>query len=703
MVASGRMAYPNPHRAVVLLALLTAAGAAAAEEAGSPVEGYEGLFPPVPERSPVPDDPVRVCHDGACAVMGRAEALADGYTLIDLSDGWAPRIFHDGLTPGGHPRTNSFRQRFVDLANDRCDHDGEPLERWEANYLELYGIPPAVSLFLRRWRKDRESLECYADVDFDRIASFAGRVLFRGQPTAWIERERRLGTQVKRLMRSKRVKTPDDLAALGEAEAKLVGDHLEARQRVEAVHNVQKRLKCDRIWSPFRKIRPGREDRFTQEAVAWFERKHRIFGYGHLRGDVLAALATPPEVLNHRGLLRVIAEHIVSATGIVEDGTGAGDRDLVAQYTEQLARDVGIDTPEHALAWFDRVVSFDHLWVGVRFPPPPPYYSDQMDLQITIDRGDVWYDFPFDEKGRRRRQKRARRPRVTVSVDHEGVRIPLVRWPTTVGSWRQERVEDGYVYLRYKGSDVGPRLLHKVIAAPVWIPPETTPLTELLKKKKPHKKARKREWMVNYDETGPGYKSAYGLVAGYLMEQRCRRDGSKCWEIDHGIRIHGSADYMSILARYSHGCHRLYNHLAIRLYGFVLAHRLHKVRGEGALEYEREFEVTPRGESAPMQFKMELGTRGFRYELDPPLPVEVLEGSIQGKTEEPIEEYMRIPEKEYGGDAWVPQEGGDGTPPPDAGVSDTGPDAGVAAPAAPAEPAPPPEPPEPPVPTGVAP
>ncbi|MBI4767005.1 MAG: hypothetical protein HY787_20860, partial [Deltaproteobacteria bacterium] len=31
----------------------------------------------------------------------------------------------------------------------------------------------------------------------------------------------------------------------------------------------------------------------------------------------------------------------------------------------------------------------------------PEYYSDSMDLSVVIDRGDVWYDFPFDEKGRR--------------------------------------------------------------------------------------------------------------------------------------------------------------------------------------------------------------------------------------------------------------------------------------------------------------
>jgi len=694
------MSRSGPGLGAALVALLLSSNAAG-EEVTVALTDYPGLFPRVPARSPIPKDPVRVCTGGACGIMGSAEAAADGYTLIDLSDGWAPRIFLDGRTPEGKLRKNNFRERFVGLANDQVDHDGEPLERWEANYLELYGVPPSVSLYVKRWRKDRDNLACYDDVDLDRIRTFEGRVRFGAKPYAWVERAKRLKVQVRRLMRSKRLDTPEALEAVGKREAKLVADWREAQHRVDTVHNVQKRLKCDRIWSPFRRIKPGREGRITQEAIAWFERKHRIFGYGHLQGEVIEALATPADDLNHRGLLRVIAEHIVAATGIIEDGSVSEDRDLVKVYADLFAKEVGIETPALALAWFDRVVTFEGLRVGVRFPPPPPYYSDQMDLRITIDRGDVWYDFPYDHKGRRKRQKRERRPRVTLSVDHEGERIPLVRWRTTIGSWRKERVEDGYVYLKYKNSDVGERVMRKIIAAPVWIPPESTPLGELIKKKKPHKKAKKRVWMVNYDEMGPGYKSAYGLVAGYLLQHRCRRDGSKCWDIDNGIRMHGSADYMSILARFSHGCHRLYNHLAIRLYGFILNHRQHAVRGEGALDYQREFEYQPKSEEAPLPFKLELKTRGFRYNLDPPLPVLVLEGNVKGKVEEPIEEYMRIPEREYGFDAWVPPEGGEAERPPDAGVPPDGgvADAGGVPPAAvPDAGAPPPPPPLPAVP-----
>ena len=52
-----------------------------------------------------------------------------------------------------------------------------------------------------------------------------------------------------------------------------------------------------------------------------------------------------------------------------------------------------------------------------------------------------------------------------------GERVPLVRWRTTVGGWRAELAGDGQEYYRYKGSDIGPRVWHHVVAAPVWIPP----------------------------------------------------------------------------------------------------------------------------------------------------------------------------------------------------------------------------------------
>src|ERR1035437_5698986 len=93
-------------------------------------------------------------------------------------------------------------------------------------------------------------------------------------------------------------------------------------------------------------------------------------------------------------------------------------------------------------------------------------------------------------------------------------------------------------------------------------------------------KAVRSSWqrVVNYDELGPGYLSAYGVVAGYFVQPG--KAGKSDW--DNGIRAHGSSDYLSIYSSegYSHGCHRLPNHVAIRLYGFILRHRPMHVLGE---------------------------------------------------------------------------------------------------------------------------
>ena len=104
-----------------------------------------------------------------------------------------------------------------------------------------------------------------------------------------------------------------------------------------------------------------------------------------------------------------------------------------------------------------------------------------MDLSVEVDRGDVWYDFPWDPEGNPIPQPVSRRPRLVLYTTWEGQRIPLVRWGTTIGGWRSERIQ-GEDYYAYKGSDVGPRVWRHVLAAPVWIPPDSTPLSGLVTK-----------------------------------------------------------------------------------------------------------------------------------------------------------------------------------------------------------------------------
>ena len=64
----------------------------------------------------------------------------------------------------------------------------------------------------------------------------------------------------------------------------------------------------------------------------------------------------------------------------------------------------------------------------------------------------MFYDLPYDEKGERIPQERKKYPTFTLNVKHEGKKLPLIKWRTTIGGWRAEQATDGYEYYRYKGS-----------------------------------------------------------------------------------------------------------------------------------------------------------------------------------------------------------------------------------------------------------
>ena len=66
---------------------------------------------------------------------------------------------------------------------------------------------------------------------------------------------------------------------------------------------------------------------------------------------------------------------------------------------------------------------------------------------------------------------------------------------------------------------------------------------------------------------------------------------------------------------FSHGCHRLPNHLAIRLYSFILRHRKMRVIGDMPLGNERQF---LKGDEV---YEIRIPSQGYGYVLDPPLPV----------------------------------------------------------------------------------
>jgi hypothetical protein len=221
------------------------------------------------------------------------------------------------------------------------------------------------------------------------------------------------------------------------------------------------------------------------------------------------------------------------------------------------------------------------------------------------------------------------RPKIRVYVRHGREHIPLVKWGTTIGGWRTE-MHNGQEHWKYKNSPIGWTKWKYVVAAPVWFPPVGTPPRDLVKAAKIRGRWRT---VVKREESGPGYASAYGLVAALHTQER--RRGSVVEDVDHGIRTHGSVNYMSIMRYHSHGCHRLHNHLAVRLFTFIL--RRHRKLRLGQQRQKWTLPFKHRGK----RYVLHLDSKGYYYQLLPPVPVFVTRGRVMGKARQPVEGFMR--------------------------------------------------------------
>jgi hypothetical protein len=577
-------------------------------------------------------------------VVDADAARTRGLTLVELGDDWAPALFDDGQDPSGAVLPNHYRAVFTGLAGDRKDGDGQRLEAGEKNTLELYGVPPTLGVLRGRFLADAVRT---CDPTFDTV-----KLLAVDEITTWgaTTEQKELGKHHFREVRldAARAKAgAESLEALAEADPRYTKD-VKAHRRMEAERaafaEVEKRLACEGTLD-LAKHKAGVYDTPMRKAMFDFQQEHTVFDQADLKRSTLEALARPLLVNDFAALRRVLTERAVHAGRILEDGSskatfpgGDGARhpvpDLVTAATDAVMARLDLETPEDALAFFQRHPprDFRSLRVAVRFPPLPEYHAAQMELSAEIDRGDVWYDFPYDDKGVRVPQPREHFPTFTLYTRWRGERVPLVRWRTTVGGWRSELAADGQEYLRWKGSDIGKRVWRHIVTTPVWIPPTSSPLGSMVKEKKVNGMFVK---VTNYDETGPGYLSAYGLVAA--IHEQVIKGSEGVTYYDNGIRTHGSFDYMSLRGRFSHGCHRLYNNLALRLFTFVLQHRRARALGSVALGFRRTFWW--KGDV----FEMRLPSKGFYYELDPPLPVEVLEGRIMGARDKPVSGYVRKP------------------------------------------------------------
>ncbi|HXU05083.1 MAG TPA: L,D-transpeptidase [Polyangia bacterium] len=667
---------------VIALGVAAVGGCHRRKPAPAPAPRTAAAPPVKPARASIPQrKPMDALADGETYVyengVARREkieaARAAGYLDVNLGDRWAPYILQDGEGPDA--KINAYRETFAKLANEELNADGDAPRPGEHNYLEVFGIPPSLSVLAARAKATVVPAyeDCVDAVDRQGLEQWTGDVIYLDrdrarreydqatQDAAWLDKS------IAALAASTAGDSPNPIPlardkAIAEvrADPKLRGrvDRFTRGQaRVRAVRAMQARMLCEGLLTARSRYTDGMYDLPSHEALATWERKHDIFGWGFLGGETLGMLLRPPRALALEAFKRLLAERVADAAGIVEDGSINAlrkknpptwkDADGVAQPVPNLIEDyvnamlvaIGVATPEDMVAFLRaHMTPLPLLHIAFKAPPLPAYYTPdedatEMDLSAQIDRGDIWYDFPFDARGKPIVQRRDHYPHLTLFVNWHGQKIPLVKWRTTIGSWRSEMHADGHVYYKYKNSDIGPRVWRQIVATPVWIPPDGTPAKDLLKTKVLDRKVGPVT-VVNTDVMGPGYQSAYGLVMGIHIDPK--RGG-----FDNQIRTHGSVDYTSIARRFSHGCHRLVNNRAVRLFDFVLRHHRFRRIGDVPLNLKKRFEV----EGEPYRYA--LTTRGYYYELAHPIEIEVLEGKIMGEVKKPITAYVRKPGVDY--------------------------------------------------------
>jgi hypothetical protein len=223
-----------------------------------------------------------------------------------------------------------------------------------------------------------------------------------------------------------------------------------------------------------------------------------------------------------------------------------------------------------------------------------------MQLEVVIDVGDT----RKTPKPIRRRLRH--RPSLVVFAVHGGRRIPLVRWPTTVGGWQDKRLRGGFVAKRYMGSELGEFVWRDLYVAPRWLPPDNTPDEDVVKRD------GRGRWVLDRPLFGPSYRSAYGLAM--LVHHVVSTHRGQTNFIDRGIRTHGTGNTLSLRQLDSHGCHRLLGAQVNRLAAFLLRHRKHIRHGSQPTIYRRVFRYHGR-------FPITIRERGHRFEMTPPIPV----------------------------------------------------------------------------------
>ena len=603
-------------------------------------------------EEPVCEQALIYRHGEVHGTICTRDADKHGLTIVNLSAAWTPAALANPRD-GDDALQQVYASTYVALADERPNQ--LPRDQVFERYLELFGIMPSLRVVKQRLL-DTSVIDCERKIDDEPLRAIDHTLTaFQLDVVSQRKRVARVAAHAAKVAR-----------ATAE-ESMPVPRYLEKTIKVvSAIKAMQGHLFCHGLLPQYE---PGVFDTATQSALRQWQQMNMVISFGALDETTRERLIAGARELVFRAALRALRERVVAASGLIEDGSANNDygtvlgrvldpeemrslnngpplaaaaNDLVSLATETAALALGwrdTDGLDRFLREYD-FESDDVLKVALALPQTPAYHSSHMELRAEIDRGDVYYDYPFLPDGRARRQPIQQRPTLVLYARHDEQWIPLVRWNTTIGGFQPEQVPGRGVGLRYKESPVGPRLWRDLIVSPTWLPPPTTPDDDLIKH------ISNGNVVARQELVGPGYRSAYGLaMLVHLKQVPLPRNRRKEREIeanstaatfsslglfDEGVRTHGSVSYASILRGQSHGCHRLFNHLALRLAGFLLTHRNHTRHGNLPVAYDRT--ILHGGQRLSLRAR----TRGYRFEFTPPISIDVLEGRVRGRRKTPV-------------------------------------------------------------------
>src|SRR5579884_1096122 len=388
---------PRPHAARSLLALVsvlsttTCAGVRPAGQHGVPREAGAAAQAPAPAPSPRLQ-PVPLWKDGKPAgEVDLARPHDARIVVLDLGEEWVPYIFTERSSPDQEPIPQSYRATYLALARGDFPNDHHGKRAKKDRYLELYGILPTLTLLRTRFR-EAVSQDCASKVDLEPLDHYehlllpvdGGRAQRDSRQFLAVER------QLKQAMDTQGVDAPSklDAARLGAADRAALKQYEKMAPTALLVRAAQARLACEGFYPPNVAHTDAAFDWVTSDALALFERKHRVFGWGVLSHDSVEALKQPPLEGERQTVLRVLTERGMHAGGFLEDGSppdkprtfrGADGKDHPVPNLEQELRDdivksFGLQTPESTLAWLESLGTLSgQTLVAIEGPQPPEY------------------------------------------------------------------------------------------------------------------------------------------------------------------------------------------------------------------------------------------------------------------------------------------------------------------------------------------